>query len=363
MDRVLRWILRLSPPAFRSEFGDEMAAVFRQSAAERRAQGRLALAAWLLAELSGGLQVALRLRFNALKQGAKMETFPSPNQNDRVPPWVIPAMLVFFLFPSLSYLFYALFPGGKVNGLPVPLAILCFIGLLVAGLRARLPRWSLLFTGVVLGVIGFYVFFTIMAFLAMPVLLLLAKQSQGTLAGTLFYEWVYKGLTWLGIGLANGLFLAFVAKTQGRHGSGARFWQDLSLLSFSLYGSLLIVYLIEFDEYQHEELYVFISMAALALGAWGYLRAKSPAMRTLALLAGLTVCLASMGVGKYYLVPLQEWGPWLQSHPPESERWFEALRTIAIWFWAALFVGLPGLVQALRKPPPDQPTQAAQAAE
>jgi hypothetical protein len=124
-----------------------------------------------------------------------------------------------------------------------------------------------------------------------------------------------------------------------------------------------MVYLIEFDEYQHEELYVFISMAALALGAWGYLRAKSPGVRTLALLGGLTVCLASMGVGKYYLVPLQEWSLWLQWHPPETERWFEALRTIATWFWAALFVGLPGLVQVLRKPPADQPALAARSAE
>ncbi len=141
MERVSRCILNLFPPAFRSEFGDEIAAVFRQSAAERRAQGRLALAAWLLAELSGGLQVALRLRLNALKQGVKMETFTSPVQNDTVPRWVIPAMLVFFLFPSLPPLFYTLFPAvGKINGLPFLLAILCFIGLLVAGLRARLPR-------------------------------------------------------------------------------------------------------------------------------------------------------------------------------------------------------------------------------
>jgi hypothetical protein len=254
--------------------------------------------------------------------------------------------------------FYTLFPGGKVNWLPVPLAILCFIGLLAVGLWARLPRWSLLFTGVVLGGIGFYVFFVIIGFLAMPVLSLLGKLLMETLAGKLFYEWVLKGITWLGIGLANGLFLAFVAYSQGRRGPGARFWRDLSLLSFSLYGGILVVYLVEFDEYQHEELYVFISMAALALGAWGYLRAKSPAIRTLALLAGLTVCLASMGVGKYFLVPLQDWGPWLLGHPPDSERWFEALRTIAIWFWAAVFVGLPGLVQVLRKPPPAPPAPA-----
>jgi hypothetical protein len=150
-----------------------------------------------------------------------METLSAPDHTDKVPRWVIPAMLVFFLFPSLPHLFYTLFPGGKVNWLPVPLAILCFLALLVAGLLARLPRWSLLFTGVVLGGIGFYVFFVIVAFLAMPVLSLLGKLTMETLAGKLFYEWVLKGLTWLGIGLANGLFLAFVAYASGRREQGA----------------------------------------------------------------------------------------------------------------------------------------------
>jgi hypothetical protein len=42
----------------------------------------------------------------------------------------------------------------------------------------------------------------------------------------------------------------------------------------------------------------------------------------------------------------------LNLHPPETERWFESLRTIATWFWCALAVGLPGFIQTLRKNPP-----------
>jgi hypothetical protein len=95
-------------------------------------------------------------------------------------------------------------------------------------------------------------------------------------------------------------------------------------------------------------LYVFASMMAFALGAWSYLRAQTRGRRTLALLVGLTAGLAIMGIGKYFLVPMQEWGPWLPNHPPESQRWFESLRTIAIWFWVALSIGVTGLLEGRR---------------
>ena len=64
--------------------------------------------------------------------------------------------------------------------------------------------------------------------------------------------------------------------------------------------------------------------------------------------AGLTGCMVIMGVGKYFLVPQQDWSVWFGNHPPGQERWFESLRTIATWFWIALFVGLPGLLQIWR---------------
>jgi hypothetical protein len=356
MNWFLRWILHFYPPAFRREFGDEVAAVFRQSAVEKRSQGRLALAGWLLVELFSGLRVALRLRFNELEQGVNMGTIPLIDRDNQVPRWAIPAILVFFLVMALPYKFYALFPSWMSSWLPLVLLLLAFVTPLFGGLRARLPRWSMLYTGAVLGGIGFYGAFIILGILGLllrPVLESLMDR-QDTLTGRLFYEWILNGLIWLGIGLANGLFLGLVAFTPGLHGQWARFWRDFSLVSFSLYGGILIVYMVDFDDYSHEELYVLASMAALGLGAWGYLRAKTAVRRTLSLLAGLTVCMTFMGVGKYFLVPLQDWGPWLPSHPPETERWFESLRTIATWFWAALFVGLPGLAQALRKTPPAQ---------
>jgi len=282
-----------------------------------------------------------------------MEALPMSDQGDKAPRWAIVAILLFFLILGLPRQFYAVFPMWMRFGLGPVLALLACIVPLVVGLFTRLPRWSLVYTGAVLGVIGLYVIFTSLAFLIGPLLGLVRDQLEALtgLTGRLFYEWIMHGLIWLGIGLANLIFLGLVGFVPGLREQRSRFWLDFSLVSFSLYGGILIVYAVDFDEYTREELYVLASMVALALGAWGYLRAKTPGRRTLALLAALTVCLAFMGVGKYFLVPLQDWGPWLGSHPPETERWFESLRTIATWFWTAFFVGLPGLAQIVRKTP------------
>lgn len=286
-----------------------------------------------------------------------METLPLPTRDERSPRWVIPAILAFFLVVSLPSGFYAPLPNLLSFWLPFTLALLAFIGPLFIGLLTRLPRWSLLYIGVVLGGVGVYGIFLILGLLLSVVWGILGAQlaDPESLIARLSFQWIYQGALWLAIALANGLFLALVAFAPGLRSQRSRFWNDFSLVSFLLYGGILVKYLIDFDEYRHEDLFVFASMAGLALGAWGYLRAKTPGWRTLALLAGLTVCMASMSLGKYFLVPLQEWGPWLPAHPPETERWFESLQTIAAWFWAALFIGLPGLIQTLRKTPPHTP--------
>jgi len=272
-----------------------------------------------------------------------MEKLSSANRYDNLPRLAIPAINVFFLFLALPNQFYTIFPNWMVVWLMLAMGLIIIIGPLVIGLLSRLPRWSMLYIGAVLGGIGVYAIFPIMGFVLWPILELFRSVSSNTLPERIFYEWIIHGIMWLGVLLANGLFLALVAFVPSLREQWPRFWRDYSLVSFSLYGGILIIYLIDFDEYRYEELYKLASMIALALGAWGYLRAKTAEMRTLALLAGLTVCMAVMGVGKYFLVPLQDWDPWLPGHPPETERAFESLRTIVTWFWIALTIGLSGL--------------------
>lgn len=350
---ILRLILHLYPPAFRQKFGEEMADVFRSTAAEKRAQGLLALLGWLLVELLSGWRVALGLRLAGVVKGANMANDSPAVQNEVLPRWAVPVILIFFLFLAIPSRFYNLFPNWMSTWIILALALVTFVAPLVVGLATRMPRWSLLFTGAVLGGVGFFgttLVFGLVSLLLNPMAGLLKNPVAlpDTLFASLLYAWFLNGMIWIGTVLASVIFLTVVAVLRGHR---QPFWQDFTLLSFSLYGSVLFNYAIAFDEYAYEELYVFASMLAFALGAWGYLRAQTRGGRTLALLAGLTAAMAVMGVGKYFLVPLQEWGPWLPDHPPESQRWFESLGTIAIWFWVALSIGLIGLLERRRPTP------------
>jgi hypothetical protein len=64
MERLYRILLKLYPHDHRLRFGEEMLSVFRQVAAELRAQGRLVYAQFLLRESAGvvGAACAERLR-------------------------------------------------------------------------------------------------------------------------------------------------------------------------------------------------------------------------------------------------------------------------------------------------------------
>ena len=57
-------------------------------------------------------------------------------------------------------------------------------------------------------------------------------------------------------------------------------WQriraDWTQLSFMLYGGMVFGVIIAFDEYRHEEPWKLVIWLCLAVGAWGYLRAKKP---------------------------------------------------------------------------------------
>lgn len=48
-----------------------------------------------------------------------------------------------------------LFPNWLATGIILALALVTFVGPLTVGLVTRLPRWSLLFTGAVMGGVGF----------------------------------------------------------------------------------------------------------------------------------------------------------------------------------------------------------------
>ena len=95
----------------------------------------------------------------------------------------------------------------------------------------------------------------------------------------------------------------------------------------------------------------------LAAGCWLYLHSSEPTQRILILLCGASLAMWIVTAGKLYLVPFQNWGPWFERYPPETERWFESLRTLADWFCLMVALLIPSvlnLIPGLQKPAPQE---------
>jgi len=356
-------MLRLYPQHFRFEFGMEMQGVFDQLLAQEATRGLGDLALVFFKEMKDLPGAALREHWRGRKEQYMMENLSQSSTEKPAPGWAIAAVICLFLAPGILN-FFQFLPSLFMRWLGFIILALLLLVPFGIGIFKRLPQWSLVYFGILTGIAGIYVFFTTLELLLEPHILRWMNNvlDEKDLLSRLEWQWFNQGRFWLGIILANALFLGLVALMPWFRPQMRKFWGDLSQLSFLFYGGILIVFFIDFDEYRYDEVYQLGCMTSMALGAWGYLRAGTPGRRTLALLAGLTGCMLIMGVGKYFLVPLQDWGEWFTYHAAESERWFESLRTIATWFWCALAVGLPGLIQVLRKNPPAVPQEIPQAA-
>ena len=271
------------------------------------------------------------------------------------PWWALLAIGVFFIVPpAISYLPTPFSPLMRIISYALPILVIALLGASIYfGIKAGLPRWSLVYVGAILGGIGIYGFASIVGLffgMAIKRWMDFVLPQQNLFTGILlngFNHFIF----WFSIAIAVLAFVFILRGTNRGRKAGERILSDWTNVSFLFYGAVLIILFIDFDEYQHEGWYVIGCLAALTAGAWAYLRIPHPERRVLALLAGVTVCMAIMGVGKYYLVPLQDWPIFSATHTTEDERWFESLRTIATWFWTFVAVGLPGLLQAYRKRP------------
>ena len=121
---------------------------------------------------------------------------------------------------------------------------------------------------------------------------------------------------------------------------------DWTHLSFLLYGGSVFYIWLIFDEYRYEDSWISGAFVGLAIGAWFYLRAKGQNMRILALISGVTAALWVVTVGKWILVPMQNWPVNI-----EAERIFESLRTIGSWIVTVVALLAPVLLKLLPSSP------------
>jgi len=335
-------LLRLYPRRFHDEFAPEMRAVFENVLAESTDRHPCTIVAILWRELRGlpRALIAAYLRERRRPVGAQ-----TGNVADKKTPWwAMLAAIVLFVLPAL----------GSFDGvLPAPIGPFLILGLLAFVLvvfavdvikTRRIPCWSLPYAGLVLSILvlfGQRLADRQMTHLHSRVV------SVGNEPSRLAWQAITSGLFWFSLLAVLGVGILAFALLPPLRPVFAKIRRDWTKLSFLLYGAVVFVYILDFDEYQHKGGYVLAGTLFLALGAWLYLRGKTSRGHVLVLLSGMTLAMWIMAVGKWIIVPLQDWPVWSSWHPPGIERWFESGREVITWVWMMVAVSGPGLLGLL----------------
>jgi len=133
-----------------------------------------------------------------------------------------------------------------------------------------------------------------------------------------------------------------------------RLRDDWTLLSFGLYGAMVMAVLMAFEDYPHphKQPYIFVASLILAVGAWVYLRSAHLWQRSLSLFAGITLSMAVAATGKAILYA----NPLLWPRAARGFTWqSEVLCTVFLWGWLVAVVMAPALLELL--PHPDKSLQ------
>jgi hypothetical protein len=134
-----------------------------------------------------------------------------------------------------------------------------------------------------------------------------------------------------------------------------RLRDDWTLLSFGLYGVMVVAVNVAFDDYPHphKQLYIFVASLILTAGAGVYLRSAHLWRRALALFTGMTLAMAVAATGKAILYA----NPLLWPREARGFTWqSEVLCTVFLWGWLVAVVMAPALLGLL--PHPDRSLQA-----
>jgi hypothetical protein len=270
---LYRRLLRLYPARLRSEFGDEMEAVFSQGLAEAGDRGRAALLQFLWLELSD-LPPSLVREHLAEKHGGDMTAPPETP----IPPlsWPATAAGVWpFLIGLLAVLWGYPHPpsGWRTEPWAQTLQAAIILGSLLLGFGLgwlrQFPRWSYPYTAFI---------FTILLFL--PVGNLLNSLALGLEA------WLGLGLAFLWLGGAGLLWLARRWKPLQPLYWGVRLDWTQACYGMSVVASIFFTS-IDHDEDPFLALDVILPGLLLALAALVYLRLRTRKQRLLALGAGI----------------------------------------------------------------------------
>lgn len=218
----------------------------------------------------------------------------------------------------------------------------CILLAIVVAVKQGLPRWSLSYLGFVLTTFVFYSLLWILWGLIFhtPWMIIFGPMDTWSLPVRILYQGVTIAFMWfLVLAIAIVLFNLFQHWFKN-------IWQsvraDWTQLSFIVYGGLIFYIWLIFDEYQHEKPWLFAAFTSLAVGGLLYLRARGLIGRFTALIIGSTAAMWIVAIGKWNLVPMQNWPVDL-----DAERIFESLRTISSWVVTIAALTAPLLLNLL----------------
>lgn len=263
------------------------------------------------------------------------------------------AAMIIFLLPLLIPLISILASTG--NSIPKWVDYFLLIlywgaGLFVLGLALikRMPRWSLSYLGFILmlGLI-FSQYDRIWSWIYSAFIQSFGPRSLWPLSVRIVYGGGFAFImlfTFLVGALILVNLLRFLPFTRA-------VWQhiraDWTQLSFMLYGGLVFGILLAFEEYQHEEIWMFIAWTCLALGAWLYLQAKRQKQRILALIGGATAAMWIVATAFWVLIPLQDWQSRYSLISMEDLRWTDTSSAIINWAFILLMLIAPASLNLL----------------
>lgn len=324
---VYRWLLHWYPPEFRDEFADEMQRVFADSLAEAAKRGSAAVMWICLKELRDLPGAILREHWRA-RSKAMLET------NLRVS-W---RELLYTAIPFLLYLVFPNVKGLQIGwaGAVILLIPVVLIISLIVGLFKGIPRWSLPAFGSLLAILN-YILFSLKD----------PNFSPFASLSPFFRQLFGAGFPFVGIIVLTLMIILVTAIIKPLHSFFQRIRDDCTLLPFALFGIMPFVIFISFDEYQGDVLYQIGMGLVLLISLWLYLQSTQPGRKLLILAIGITLAMAIEVVGKWIIVPSQNWGIWFQWHTVEQAMQIEVTSTIFTGFWVLIIVFLPALLGLL----------------
>jgi len=274
------------------------------------------------------------------------------------------AGLSIFLVPALAAFLVEIIGEPTLPGWIGPLMVVGFLGCVIvpfiwAVLRG-LPPWSTPYLGVLRVGFVFFVLFWPLIQLIYPVFTSwIWPMHSWSMPLRIFYQGVQAAVLWLSVLLTAFVLVSLLRLWKHTRSLWQQVQQDWTLLSFILYGGLVLNIVLIFDEYQGDGPWMAAAWLSLGIGGWFYLRARTQKQRLITLLCGATVAMWIVAVGKWVLVPSQNWGPWFGRHPAETERWFESLRTLVDWLCLSAALLIPSLLNLFPQQPKVMPEEGS----